>query len=143
MNKSYGIHDKWTDLDKVNNVEINSIDGVIESVKINGEEAGGGGSSDFSTATVTTINNSSFEVVNLSIPIVCEENELGEGSPAMIHNQMVIQSGEETHKVCMYKGLAFCAEASPGPNIVINVSGDIVYEDGNIMITGNGTITIS
>lgn len=41
--KTYGIHDKWTDLDKLNNVNVKSVDGVIESVKINGEEAGGGG----------------------------------------------------------------------------------------------------
>ena len=52
--KNYGIHDKWTDLDKLNNVDIKSVDGVIESVKINGEEAGGGGgSSDFSTVNLT------------------------------------------------------------------------------------------
>ena len=38
--KNYGIHDKWTDLDKLNNIDIKSVDGVIESVKINGEEAG-------------------------------------------------------------------------------------------------------
>ena len=42
--KNYGIHDKWTDLNKLNNVDIKSVDGVIVSVKINGEEAGGGGS---------------------------------------------------------------------------------------------------
>lgn len=42
--KNYGIHDEWTDLDKLNTVDIKSVDGVIESVKINGEEAGGGGS---------------------------------------------------------------------------------------------------
>lgn len=42
--KNYGIHDKWTDLDKLNNIDIKSVDGVIESVKINGEEAGGGSS---------------------------------------------------------------------------------------------------
>lgn len=42
--KNYGIHDKWTDLDKLNIIDIKSVDGVIESVKINGEEAGGGSS---------------------------------------------------------------------------------------------------
>ena len=51
--KNYGIRDQWTNLDKLNNVDIKSVDGVVESVKINGEEAGGGGSSDFSTAKVT------------------------------------------------------------------------------------------
>lgn len=47
--KNYGIHDKWTDLDKLNNVDIKSVDGVIESVKINGEEAGGGGGGSWQT----------------------------------------------------------------------------------------------
>lgn len=51
--KNYGIHDKWTDLDKLNNVDIKSVDGVIESVKINGEEAGGGSSGEFKIANIT------------------------------------------------------------------------------------------
>ena len=52
--KTYGVHDQWVDLDRTNNVEIKSTDGVIDSVKINGEEhgGGGGGSSDFSTANL-------------------------------------------------------------------------------------------
>lgn len=56
--KNYGIHDKWTDLDKLNNVDIKSVDGVIESVKINGEEAGGGGGSngEFKIANITWTN---------------------------------------------------------------------------------------
>lgn len=53
--KSYGIHDKWTDINKINNVDIKSVDGVIESVKINGEEAGGGGGDGFTKANVTVI----------------------------------------------------------------------------------------
>ena len=43
MVKNYGIHDVWTDLDKVNDVDIKAVDGVIDSIKVNGEEAGGGG----------------------------------------------------------------------------------------------------
>ena len=65
--KNYGIHDKWTDLDKLNNVDIKSVDGVIESVKINGEEAGGGGSSDFSTATMTLDTGDRFKVAGAFI----------------------------------------------------------------------------
>ena len=42
--RNYGICDQWTNLDKLNNVDIKSVDGVVESVKINGVEAGGGGS---------------------------------------------------------------------------------------------------
>ena len=55
MNKFYGAHDQWTDLDKQNDVLITSTDGVIDSVKVNGEDYGGGGSSDFSTAEVTIV----------------------------------------------------------------------------------------
>lgn len=53
--KNYGIHDKWMDLDKLNNIDIKSVDGVIESVKINGEEAGGGGG-EFKIANITWVN---------------------------------------------------------------------------------------
>lgn len=49
----YGIHDKWTDIDKENDVLVQSTEGVIDSIKVNGEEYGGGGSSDFSTAVMT------------------------------------------------------------------------------------------
>ena len=51
MVKNYGIHDTWTDLDKVNDVDIKAVDGVIDSIKVNGEEAGGGG--DFTIAKLT------------------------------------------------------------------------------------------
>lgn len=43
MVKNYGIHDEWKDLNKVNDIDIKSVDGVIDSIKVNGEEAGGGG----------------------------------------------------------------------------------------------------
>lgn len=52
MNKSYGIHDKWTDLNKVNNIRVDSVNGVVENITVNGEPAGGGG---FSTAKVTVV----------------------------------------------------------------------------------------
>lgn len=80
--KNYMINDKWLDIDKQNIVELQSVDGVLDSLKVNGSEVvtpsgkititengtdidiaqyaladvnveGGGGSSDFSTAEVT------------------------------------------------------------------------------------------
>lgn len=55
--RNYGICDQWTNLDKLNNVDIKSVDGVVESVKINGEEAGGGGSSgEFKIANITWVD---------------------------------------------------------------------------------------
>lgn len=53
MNKLYSVHDHWTNINKKNDVDIESIDGVITGIKVNGEDYGGGGSSDFSTARVT------------------------------------------------------------------------------------------
>lgn len=55
--KNYGIHDKWTDLDKLNNVDIKSVDGVIESVKINGEEAGSGSWQTVFEGSVETVDD--------------------------------------------------------------------------------------
>lgn len=73
--KNYGIHDKWTDLDKLNNIDIKSVDGVIESVKINGEEAGGGGSSDFSTAEVTIVNGSESAEISIGVGAFAVEDQ--------------------------------------------------------------------
>lgn len=41
MNKLYSVHDHWTDIDKKNDVDIESIDGVITGIKVNGEDYGG------------------------------------------------------------------------------------------------------
>lgn len=42
MNKLYSVHDHWTDINKKNDVDIESIDGVITGIKVNGEDYGGG-----------------------------------------------------------------------------------------------------
>lgn len=41
MNKLYSVHDHWTDIAKKNDVDIESIDGVITGIKVNGEDFGG------------------------------------------------------------------------------------------------------
>lgn len=41
MNKLYSVHDHWTDIGKKNDVDIESIDGVITGIKVNGEDFGG------------------------------------------------------------------------------------------------------
>lgn len=41
MNKLYSVHDHWTDINKKNDVDIESIDGVITGIKVNGEDFGG------------------------------------------------------------------------------------------------------
>ena len=96
--KNYMINDKWLDLDKQNIVELQSVDGELDSLKVNGSEVvtpsgkititengtdidiaqyaladvnveGGGGSSDFSTAEVTI--NVTGNVNGLIITLPC------------------------------------------------------------------------
>ena len=95
--KNYGIRDQWTNSDKLNNVDIKSVDGVIESVKINGEEAGGG-SSDFNTAQMTIAGNQSS--IGLTCAYLYEES----GEAALTVSSGGIFLGEYT--VPLYKGVA-------------------------------------
>lgn len=163
--KNYMINDKWLDLDKQNIVELQSVDGVLDSLKVNGSEIetpsgkititengtdidiaqyatadvsveGGGGSSDFSTAEVT---------------LVCDgfDNDEGTGKidGCFINNNAIdwfvnIETAAPgtlgTFLAVLYKGVG-TAFAYPGA--LVSISGDIVAdENGNLTITGNGTI---
>lgn len=67
--KNYMINDKWLDIDKENIVELQSVDGEIGSVKVNGEDyGGGGGSSDFSTAEVTIAWDGQNDLLKINEP---------------------------------------------------------------------------
>lgn len=95
------------------------------SVTVNVE--GGGGSSDFSTAKVTLTNETP-----LGLTLAHSDNTTG------ISPQMG-QSGE--YEVVLYKGKAEGIFMSPSGNV--SVTGNITYNDGELVITGDGTITIS
>lgn len=98
MNKSYNIHEKWTDLDKVNNVEISSVNGVIEEILVNGEPAGGGG--DFTIANVIFINS-----LEGSDPYQVKFMELTENGLMAIQHD--VNYGENvTCNLPLYKGRA-------------------------------------
>lgn len=106
--KNYMINDKWLDLDKQNIVELQSVDGVLDSLKVNGSEIvtpsgkititengtdidiaqyaladvnveGGGGSSDFSTAQVSVTYNSPDDDIYAKVPCV-EDNTIISGT---------------------------------------------------------------
>lgn len=141
--KNYMINDKWLDIAKQNIVEVESTDGVIGSVKVNGQEyGGGGGSSDFSTAEVTIVNNYSSEFI-IEIAVAMSEEgmnaSLGTLTAERIDTGMVAN-------VILYKGSAgaiitgFPLDAPP----TITTSGNIQnMEDTAYLITGDCTITIS
>ena len=120
--KNYGIHDKWTDMDKLNIIDIKSVDGVIESVKINGEEAGGGGSSDFSTATVTVVGN-----INACIPYTTTI-EMGDPFDALVAVEQIVTNGSQ---IPLYKG-----------KLVIEIKHEVTVS-GNIESLGNGMYLIT
>ena len=93
--------------------------------------SGGGGSSDFSTAEVTFINNTNAEEYINGAFI---------GSD-MLQYVSEIGTGTSTKQAVIYKSgsKAYVDDETA----TISVSGDATYNDGVITITGNCTITIS
>lgn len=95
-----------------------------------------GGESDFSTAEITINSNKGIGII-CSLPVVFDENEAGEGAPAIIYTVSTEHTGKI--KIALYKGAA----AVEIPYGDITVSGDI-QSLGSFMylITGDCTITI-
>ncbi len=108
----------------------------LGSNKVEIGQSSGGGSSDFSTAEVTiTISNENVTVIR--IPIACINEDFGETADSSI-------STSGTYSAILYKGKAIAAIEASVPPFMLNISvtGDIEYDD-DLVITGNGTITIS
>lgn len=140
--KNYGIRDQWTNLDKLNNVDIKSVDGVIESVKINGEEAGGGGgSSDFSTAEVTS-SADSVEYIDIAAIV-----QVG---PTQITVAQSTLTEDSTKTAVLYQGHQYIYLAPEMTITVVSGSAEVLEVDDPMAgtmhfldITGDCTITIS
>ena len=138
--KYYGINDKWTDDDLANVIEVASEDGTVSSVKVNGVEYGGGGSSDFSVAVVEITSAVDIQIIG---PIAITEDPLyGTAS----YTSMAVRAGQpKTFNVIMYKGRAILFNASEDPFDNTTVSGDLelIDDDYEIVVTGDGSITIT
>lgn len=161
--KNYMINDKWLDIDKQNIVELQSVDGVLDSLKVNGSEVvtpsgkititengtdidiaqyaladvnveGGGGSSDFSTAEVTVVGTENE--VYFWMPCIVEADD---DLPAtiMVDN---MAGHNHTYIVPLYKGE--CDVPIFGATTVQCV-GSATSDGGWVYITGDCTITIS
>ena len=101
-----------------------------------------GGSSDFSTAEVTIVNGSAETVMSTNCYAYYDENEAGEGSPAMCINAINVPAGETVVvKVPLYKGTAHWL--NPLGNLTPVITGNITKNTSNYIITGDGTITIA
>ena len=134
--KNYMINDKWLDIAKQNIVEVESTDGVIGSVKVNGEEyGGGGGSSDFSTAEVTVNNTTGNNIQGIKVQVY-------DTPTSGVVPSNTYQVGSRSYIVPLYKGACFWYFTESAN---VSVSGDIEWdsEEQEVRISGNGTITIS
>ncbi len=104
-----------------------------DSVTVN---VSGGGSSDFSTAEVTVVNN--YEGSYINLPVCYEADAL---NLAGIGFAFLEDYATETFIVPLYKG-GCTAQVTDGVNY--SVSGNIIDDGGGwLFITGDGTITIS
>ena len=135
MNKLYSVHDHWTDINKKNDVDIESIDGVITGIKVNGEDYGGGGSSDFSTAEVTVTGRTAFfaaEVASLTengLKGVCRKSPSENSFTVVLYQGSTIMNG--------INGI------TPRFSIPEDET-NIIYDDSNgwYLITGDCTIAL-
>lgn len=134
MNKLYSVHDHWTDIAKKNDVDIESIDGVIAGIKVNGEDYGGG-SSDFSTAEVTIVWKAARKTVVLY--------------GATIQNNLiacnVFLDGEmhENFEAILYQQKAVFRIDNAKTTASVSVIGNAELSDGYIEVTGDCILTIS
>ena len=115
---------------------------ILTADKMNALEqavaSGGGGSSDFSIATVTV--TSDYGDIELSnTPCCYDADEYYEGFPAMLSN-VYLESYTRTVRVPLYKGLCIWSNQT---GYTASVTGDIVYDDGWLFITGDGTVTFT
>lgn len=105
--------------------------GMLENLS---SEGGGGGESDFSTAEIRIINNSSSDVEFLCVNIT-EEDGLNTTFVATINS-------DKTRTLVLYmdNGLLSLYDDYP---VAISTTGDISYDDGSFTVTGDGTVTIT
>lgn len=111
---------------------------IVSELADNWSGGGGGGSSDFSTAEVTVIVNSSAGEVNIAMPILVEADG---DYPASLYSYAPY-SGEMTVNSALYKGRC-TASVILSETQTISTSGSATVSGVYVDITGNCTITIS
>lgn len=136
--RTYQIMDPWKDRDVVNLVDVKAVDGEITEVKVNGQPAGGGGS----TATVQITNNTSGKGVRVRGPIIYNN---------MIKTDMhesdfwtINVGSSDTYTVPLASsGADFYVTGIPNKSAVIMTGGcRWADDDSYFIITGNCSITI-
>jgi hypothetical protein len=105
----------------------------LNNIELGIVNAGGGGSSDFSTATVTVTKN------GLTAVFLPTKIDIDDVDGAMVISD--VESGE--YIIPLYKGHTLVPVNLASPTATVSVSGSASYEEGYVTITGDCTITIS
>lgn len=155
--KNYMINDKWLDIAKQNILEVESTDGVIGSVKVNGQEYGGGGGSDeeFKLASITWVNmpetfdnydprsallliktaddfEDYFDVYEFSEVVLVWEDEWSFSPKTIVSAKQPENVGD----------IAVWLQPYPDHNFSV-VSGDAIAFGGGVILYGDCTLTIA
>lgn len=96
-------------------------------------DGGGGGESDFSTATVVVTNNLVVDVFEIKDLVNIDENGL-------VSRAFANASETKTISVVLYKD--FPTYGYYRGEGAVAVTGNIRFENGDIYVTGDGTITL-
>ena len=112
-------------------------------IKLTGDSGSGGGSSDFSTATITVVNNSKH-TYSISGAFFNSGSDKDDDPPITYSNLFIDvdnTSATTTYyvNVIMYKGTAFIQTGQPDK---MTVDGKITKSESGFVVTGDGTITI-
>lgn len=100
-------------------------------------ELTGGGSSDFTTATLSVKNETSYDA-NLSAPLYTDiEGFAGSGGLIFMEPSL-----DESANVILYKDVATAYIQLTNANQEVAISGDITDNDGVLTITGDASITV-
>ena len=132
----YQIMDPWKDRDVVNLVDVKSVDGEITEVKVNGEPAGGGGGGDLRTAQVTLINTGT-RPYSLHLPTI------NEGCAKAFPVDFMAQDDPHIRPVTVIIGSDGCYSMFDEFPTTATATGGVRYDEGDVYITGDGTLTIS
>ena len=116
---------------------------IITAVKLNNIEQGianaSGGSSDFSTAEVTVVNNCA-EGISIAVPVPSSTP-----MDVLLPTTYAADNSSSTITVALYKGASLCVFIGETSFVTdVSCTGNIQFIQGaGFLITGNGTITIS
>lgn len=132
ITKSYCVRDDWKDQDIVNYVAFKSVDGEVQDLTVNGQPAGGG---DLRTAQVTFINTGST-LYSLPLPTLSNGH-------AKVTNVHFIPNDPNARPTTVIIGANGCYSTFDDFPTTAKATGGVRYDDGDVYITGDGTLTIS